>query len=77
MEKFRGSDVVRIKYCRRQRSKFPPIEIVYKPVQKLDDIIDCYFSIDLATAYRAEWSTGKSLRHSRAYQCYYCGSYYI
>ena len=37
----------------------------------------CYFSTDLATAYRAEWSTGKSLRHSTAYHCYYCSSYYI
>ena len=46
-------------------------------MKKWTDIIDCYFSIDLASAYRPEWSTGKSLRHARAYQCYYCSSYYI
>ena len=46
-------------------------------MKKWTDIIDCYFSKDLASAYRPEWSTGKSLRHARAYQCYYCSSYYI
>ena len=50
---------------------------MYKPVTKWDDIIDCYFSIDLASTYRAEKSTGKSLRHARAFQSYYCSSCYI
>ena len=46
-------------------------------MKKWNDIIDCYFSTDLATAYRAEWSTGKNKRHARAFQCYYCNAYYI
>ena len=58
-------------------AKFAPIDIIYKPVKKWDNIIDWYFSIDLATTNRAEWSTAKSLRYARAYQCYYCNSYYI
>ena len=46
-------------------------------MKKWNDVIDCYFPIDLASACRAEWSTGKSLRHPRAYQCYcYCYCYY-
>ena len=77
VKKFRGFDIVSIASDRRQRTKFSPIDIIYKPVKKWDDIIDCYFSIDLASTYRSEWSTGKSLRHARAYQFYYCSSYYI
>ena len=46
MEKFRGFDIVSIKYGKRQRTKFAPIDVIYKPVKKWDDIIDCYFSID-------------------------------
>ena len=40
-------------------------------------MIDSYFSTDLATAYRAEWCTGKRLSHAKAYHCCYCSSYYI
>ena len=43
----------------------------------MDDIIDCYFSVDLVSAYRAKWNTGKSVRHMRAYQYHYCSSYCI
>ena len=75
--KFRDFDIVRIEYGREQRIKFRPIDIIYKLTKKWHDIIDCYFSTDLATAYRAKWSTGKSLRHAGAYHCYYCSSYYI
>ena len=71
IEKFRGFDIVSIEYGRRQQIKFLPIDIIYKPVKKWDDIINFYFSTDLATAYRAEWSTGKSLRNAQVYQCYY------
>ena len=77
VKKFRGFDIVSIEYGRRQRTKFSLFDVIYKPMKKWTDIIDCYFSIDLASAYRPEWSTGKSLRHARAYQCYYCSSYYI
>ena len=40
-------------------------------------MIDSYFSTDLATVYRAEWCTGKRLRHAKAYHCCYCSSYHI
>ena len=54
MEIFRGFPIVSIEYGRRQRTKFLPIDIIHKPVKRLNDIIDCYFSIDLASAFRAE-----------------------
>ena len=56
---------------------FDPLISYIGQWKKWKDIISCYFSIDLTSVYRAEWSTGKSLRHARAYQCYYCSSHYI
>ena len=72
-----GFDIVSIEYGRKQWTKFSSIDIIYIPVNKRNDVIDCSFPVDLASACRAEWSTGKSLRHPRAYHCYYCCSYYI
>ena len=54
-------------YGNRQRTKLAPIDIMYKPVKKWDHIIVFYFSIDLAGAYRDEWSKGKILIHSTVY----------
>ena len=66
-----------MEYTRKQRTKFAPIEIIFKPVKRWDDIIDCYFSTDLSAAYRVEWSVGKNIRHARTFQCYHCNAYYI
>ena len=41
MEKFRCFDIVSIEYGRRQRTKFSSIDIIYKPVKKWNNIIDC------------------------------------
>ena len=74
MEKFKGFGIVSTAYCRKLRTKFKPIDIVYKP---LTTVIDCYFSTDLATAYRAEYIIiNEETRHLRAFQCYYCIAYY-
>ena len=76
MEKFKGFGIVRIEYGRKLSTKFKPIDIIYKPVKKWDDVIGCYISTDLATAYRAEYVINDKTRHSRAFQCYYCNAYY-
>ena len=76
-QKLSGFDIVSIEYSRKQQIRFRPIVIIYKPVKKWHSTIDCSFSTNLATAYRAEWSTEETLSHARAYHCYYCSSYYI
>ena len=69
-------NIVSIECGRKLRTKFKLIDIMYKPMKKWDGIINCYFSTDLATAYRAKYVINDDTRHSRAFQCYYCNAYY-
>ena len=78
IEKFNGFTVVRIEFDRRLRQKFSPIDIIYKPVKKEDEIIECFFSEKMNLAYRTTYSEDKkmTLKHGTAFQCYFCSNYY-
>ena len=41
IEKFNGFNIVRIEFERKLRQKMSPIDIIYKPVKKEDEIIEC------------------------------------
>ena len=51
IEKFNGLNIVRTEFERKLRQKMSPIDIIYKPVKKEDEIIECFFTsqINLAT----------------------------
>ena len=53
-----------------------PIDIIYKPVKKEDEIIECFFSSQINLAYRTSFSENQKLKHSTAFQCYFCSNYY-
>ena len=53
-----------------------PIDIVYKPVKKEDEIIECFFSLKINLAYRSTFSENQKIRHGTAFQCYFCSNYY-
>ena len=44
IENFNGFNIVRIEFDRKLRQKMYPIDIIYKPVKKVDKIIECFFS---------------------------------
>ena len=55
------------------------IDIVYKPVNKEDEIIECFFSSQMNLAYRASFSVdrkGSKIKHGTTFQCYYCSHYF-
>ena len=56
IEKFNGFNIVRIEFDRKIRQKMCPIDIIYKPVKKEDEIIECFFSSQMNLAYRATFS---------------------
>ena len=56
--------------------KFIPINIIYKPVRKCSEIINCYFSSKLNLVFRSTFSGNSKIRHSTAFQCYYCSNWY-
>ena len=49
-EKFNGFNIVRIEFDQKIRQNFSPIDILYKPVKKEDQIIDCFFSDKMTLA---------------------------
>ena len=78
-EKFNGFATVRLEFDRKLRQKMSPIGIVYKPVKKEDEIIECFFSSQMNLAYRPTFSVdrkGSKIKHGTAFQCYYCSHYF-
>ena len=71
-QKFNGFEIVRIELDRKLRQKMSPIDTIYKPVKKEDEIIECFFSKKMNFAYRATYSEDKkmTLKHGHAFQCY-------
>ena len=50
MEKYNGFQVICIEYVRKQRKKFKPINIIYKPTKHIETELLCYFSDDISKA---------------------------
>ena len=77
-EKFNEFNIVRIEFHRKLRQKMHPTNIICKPVKKEDEIIECFFSSQMNLAYRVTFSENQKLKlkHSTAFQCYFCSNYY-
>ena len=79
IEKFNGFSIVKLEFDRKLKQKMAPIDIIYKPVKKEDEIIECFFSLQMNLAFRATFTEDKNftkLIHSTAFQCYFCSTYY-
>ena len=77
-EKFNGSNIVRIEFDQKIRQNFSPIDILYKPVKKEDEIIYCFFTDKMSLAYRKTYSTGneKKLKHGCVFRCHFCSKFF-
>ena len=53
-----------------------PIAIIYKPVKQEAEIIECFFTSQNNLAYISTFSENQKIKHSTAYQCYFCSKYY-
>ena len=63
VEKFNGFNVIRVEFSKSIRQTFRPIDIIYKPVRKPDEIINCYFSEGLNLAFCESFSEGTNVKH--------------
>ena len=80
IERFNGFSIVRLEFDNEIRKEFTPIDIIYKPVIKLQAILNCFFTNQLHLAYKAVYNDTKNwkkLRSSCAFQCYFCGKFWI
>ena len=78
IERFNGFTIVRLEFDNEIRREFTPIDIIYKPVIKLQSILDCFFTKQLHLAYKAVYNqTTKwdKLSTGCAFQCYFCGKF--
>ena len=72
-EKFNGFNIISNEHSKKSRKKFKPIDIIFKPVEKPNAEIKCYYSQDLLKACRNTCNKGKKLSHGFGNQCYDCG----
>ena len=70
-EKFNGFTFADITLAKKEKTDLAPINILYKPVKKQDDVINCYFTDDLKNAYRALYFKTQRIRTANTlYECF-------
>ena len=74
--KYNGFNIVRLEQSKKIMRKFIPIEIIFKPIKKCNEIINCYSSNKINLAFRSTFSENGILRHGTAVQCHFCSNYY-
>ena len=80
IERFNGFQIVRLEFDNEIRKDFKPIDIIYKPVIKLNSIINCFFTDRLHLAFKAvynETSDCQKTKSSCAFECYFCGKFWV
>ena len=76
--KFNGCAFAQIKLAKKEKEDLVPINILYKPVKKQDEVINCYFTGDLKNAYRALYYKSQQILTANAlYECFYCNDFFI
>ena len=69
IEKFNFFNIVSLELPKKLRQEMSPIDIIYKPVKKDTENIECFFSNRINLAYRTTFSENQKLRHGTAFQC--------
>ena len=60
-EKFNGFTFAQINLAKNQKQDLIPINTVYKPVKKQDEVINCFFTDDLKNAYREVYNNSQGI----------------
>ena len=77
-EKFNGFTFADLKLSRKEKTDLSPINILYIPVKKQDEIVVCYFSKDLRHAYRSMYTkTQRIFPANTLIECYYCNEFWV
>ena len=71
IERFNGFTLVRLEFDNEIKRDFNPVDIIYQPVKKENEILNCFFSDKLHLAFRTsynETTTWKNLTYSCTFQ---------
>ena len=79
MEKrFNSFEIVRNLREKELRKFFTPVDVVFKPVSKTQQTIDCYLADSIGDVYRGAISKGKrGVKYPTAEQCYGSSKFFI
>ena len=72
VEKYSGFTQICLKYKKKQRKLFKPIDIIYKPTKRIEIKPFCLFSNDLSKAYSSSYLLGEKKRTQHAHKVYQC-----
>ena len=76
-EHFNGFQIVRRITENERKQFFKPIDIMYRPVSKINQTINCYFSKSMRKAYRAVRERERGNEMTTADQCYACNKFFV
>ena len=74
-ERFHGFELVKILTEISIRQNYKPIDIVYKPVLKINQIINCFFTTSMRNSYRVV--SGNKNVSTTAGQCFGYNKFFI
>ena len=75
-EKYNGLHVISIEYSKKLRTKFKPINIIYKPIKSPEKEVLCFSTNDIPKSYRNSCGgTSDKVSHGFAFECY-CGKFF-
>ena len=77
-EKYNGFQTIPIEFARKERKKFKPIDVKYKPTKNPETSLLCYFTQDISKAYINFYNVkDKTRRAHGCYECYYCRKLFL
>ena len=76
IEKLNDFNIIRVEFSKTIRQTYQPIDTIYNPMRKLDEIKNCYFGKRLNLVFGASFSGGTKIKHCTGWQCYFCSNYY-
>ena len=79
IKKFNGYNILKAEIKDEEKKVHQPIDIVYNPIKKSNEIINCYFTDNLYLAYRSYGTRRKgdeTIEKLLLRQCYYCDRYF-
>ena len=72
-EKYNGFYVISIECSKKLRTKFKPINIIYKPIKSTEKEVLCFSTNDILKSYRNFCGpTGHKVSHGFVFECDYC-----
>ena len=76
-ERFHGFDIVRKNSKNEHKENYVAADVVYQPVSRIDQIVNCYFTSSMRNACRPASHLKKVLEITAAEKYYACNKFFV